>query len=193
MLEHFFSQEESVQYEEQLDFIINNLKLKTHLIEDVLSKEHWKSRHYLIDEIIKKGSKDEIYAIVKYVLSKEHWKSKHYLIDEIIKKGIGHEISAIIEYVLSKEHWKSKHYLIDEIIKKGSKDEIYAIIKYVLPNEVNRNWFLQISELSSKYYNYWLVIYVLSQPIWKNNGDLITELLENHHDEVSIFDSNFLW
>ena len=86
LLEHFFSQEESVQYEEQLDFIINNLESKTHLIEDVLSKEHWKSKHYLIDEIIKKGIEHEIYAIVKYVLSKKHWEFKHYLIDEIINK-----------------------------------------------------------------------------------------------------------
>ena len=253
LLEHFFSQEESVQYEEQLDFIINNLKLKTHLIEDVLSKEHWKSKHYLIDEIIKKGigheisaiiefvlskehwkskhylideiikkgieheisaivryvlskehwkskhylideiikrgRKNEILAIVRYVLSKEHWKSKHYLIDEIIKKGIGHEISAIVRYVLSKEHWRSKHYLIDEIIKKGIGHEISVIIKYVLPNEVNRNWFLQISELKGKYYDYWLVVYVLSQPIWKNNGDLITRFLSNHHKN-SIFNNS---
>ena len=126
LLEYFFSQEESVQYEEQLDFIINNLESKK--------------------------------LLIRYLFSRKHWKSKHYLID------------------------------VDEIIQEGKENEIFAIIQYVLPNEVNRNWFLQISELSSKYYNYWLVIDVLSQPIWKNNGDLITELLENHHDEVSIFD-----
>ena len=154
LLEYFFSQEESVQYEEQLDLIINNLESKTHLIKDVLSKEHWKSRHYLIDEIIKKGIEHEISAIVKYVLSKEHWKSKHYLIDEIIKKGIGQGIS--------------------------------AIIMYVLPNEVNRNWFLQISELENGDDNYLLATYVLSQPIWKNNGDLIKKFLNNHHKN-SIF------
>ena len=95
-----------------------------------------------------------------------------------------------MRYLFSRKYWKSKRSLIDldKIIQEGKTDEIFAIIKYVLPNEVNRNWFLQISELSSKYYNYWLVIHVLSKPIWKNNGDLITELLENHHDEVSIFD-----
>ena len=135
LLEYFFSQEESVQYEEQLDFIINNLESKTHLIEDVLSKEHWKSKHYLIDEIIKKGIGHEIYTIVRYVLSKEHWKSKHYLIDEIIKKGIEHGIS--------------------------------AIIRYVLPNEVNRNWFSQISELEDGDYNYLLATLFYLNPSGK--------------------------
>ena len=129
LLEYFFFQEESVQYEEQLDFIINNFN-------NLESKE----------------------LLIGYLFSRKRWKSKRSLID------------------------------LDKIIQEGKTQEIYAIIKYVLPNEVNRNWFLQISELSSKYYNYWLVVYVLSQPIWKNNGDLITELLENHHDEVSIFD-----
>ena len=328
LLEYFFSQEESVQYEEQLDFIINNLESKAHLIKHVLSKKHWKSKHYLIDEIIKKGIEHEIYGIVEFVLSKEHWKSKHYLIDEIIKRGIEDEISAIsaiimyvlpnkvnrnwflqiseledgdynywlvkyvlsqpiwknngdlitkflsnhhknsifysrqdlinsivellmlphwrkdpswyswaeklienkefsnrlsetflfeeesvqyeeqlnfiinnleskallIKYFFSREHWKSKRSLIDvdEIIQEGKRDEIAAIIIYVLPNEVNRNWFWQISELEDGDYNYWLVKYVLSQPIWKNNGDLITELLENHYDKVSIFDNRTL-
>ena len=188
LLKYFFSQEVSVQYEEQLDFIINNLESKTHLIEDVLSKEHWKSKHYLIDEIIKKGIENEIYVIAKYVLSKEHWKSKHYLIDEIIKKGIESEIYAIVKYVLSKKHWEFKHYLIDEIIKKGIEHGISAIIEFILPNKVNRKWFLQISELKDMYYDYWLVKYVLSQPIWKNNGDLITKILSNHHKN-SIFNN----
>ena len=125
--EFFLSQEESVQYEEQLNFIINNLESKA--------------------------------LLIKYFFSRKHWKSKRSLID------------------------------LDKIIQEGKTDEIFAIIKYVLPNEVNRNWFLQISELKDGYYDYWLVVYVLSQPIWKNNGDLITKLLENHYRKASIFNS----
>ena len=130
--ETFLFEEESVQYEEQLNFIINNSE----------SKE----------------------LLIKYFFSRKHWKSKRSLID------------------------------LDKIIQEGKTDEIFAIVRYVLPNEVNRKWFLQISELSSKYndYNYWLVKYVLSQSIWKNNGDLITELLENHYDKASIFNSRTL-
>ena len=126
LLKHFFSQEVSLQYEEQLDFIINNLE----------------SREYLI------------------------------------------------EYVLSKKHWEFKHSLIDlgKIIKEGRENEILAIINYVLSNKVNRNWFLQISELKNEYYDSWLIRDVLSQSIWKNNGDLITELLENDYRKASIFD-----
>ena len=117
LLEYFFSQEVSVQYEEQLDFLINNLESKEHLIK----------------------------------------------------------------HVLSKKHWEFKHFLIDEIIKKEREDEIFAIINYILPNKVNKNWFLQIGKLKNGDYHFWLIENVLSRPIWKNNGNLITKLLENDY------------
>ena len=125
LLEYFFSQEESVQYEEQLDFIINNLESKK--------------------------------LFIRYLFSRKHWKSKRSLID------------------------------VDEIIQEGKTDEIFAIIKYVLPNEVNRNWFWQISELRDGDYNSSLIEHVLSQPIWKNNGDLITKILSNDHERSSLY------
>ena len=89
LLETFIFEEESVQYEKQLNFIINNLESKA--------------------------------LLIKYFFSRKHWR-----ID------------------------------LDKIIH-----EIFAIIKYVLPNEV-RNWFLQISELEDRDYDYWLVAYVLN-------------------------------
>ena len=249
LLEYFFSQEVSVQYEKQLDFIISSLDSKVDskvdLIKHVFSKKHWEFKHSLIDEIIKEGKSDEIFAIINYILPNKvnrKWflqisklrnnydsniynygliknvlfqpiwkKSKDFnfllekfiknkkLYNDLLKYFFSQEESLqyeeqldfiinnseskvlLIKYIFLKKHWKSKHSLIDidKIIKEGKSDEILAIINYVLPNKVNRNWFLQISKLRNGYYNFWLIKNVLSQPIWKNNGELITNFLKN--------------